>query len=122
MKPEQLSPRIKREIQTIQAMISLYCVAHHVRPIKTDNNICCPECTVLVNYATDRLTNCKQQENKPTCGKCSIHCYRPEMQTKIRAIMGYAGPRMIWKHPLMALQHLWDSRRRPAQTNSPLQG
>lgn len=118
----QLSSRIKREIQTIQAMISLYCSAHHPKRTKTSGSGSCAECTALLDYSIGRLSNCKHQGNKPTCGQCSIHCYRPEMQTKIREIMGYSGPRMIWKHPIMAIQHLWDSRKKPLPPIHPLQG
>ncbi len=30
-------------------------------------------------------------------------------------VMGYAGPRMLTSHPIVALQHLWDTRREPGQ-------
>jgi len=30
------------------------------------------------------------------------------MRERIRAVMRYAGPRMLWRHPLLALLHLAD--------------
>jgi hypothetical protein len=30
------------------------------------------------------------------------------MQQQVRRVMSYAGPRMLWHHPLLALLHLVD--------------
>ena len=30
-----------------------------------------------------------------------------EMQEKIKEVMKYAGPRMLFYHPLQALDHMW---------------
>ena len=46
------------------------------------------------------------EENKPTCKKCPIHCYKPDMKEKMREAMRYAGPRMMWYHPIAAIKHL----------------
>ncbi|MDR2525428.1 MAG: nitrous oxide-stimulated promoter family protein, partial [Oscillospiraceae bacterium] len=32
-------------------------------------------------------------------------CYRADMREKIRAVMRYAGPRMLLHHPVMAIRH-----------------
>jgi hypothetical protein len=36
------------------------------------------------------------------------------MRENIRKVMRYAGPRMIYHHPIMALRHLLDGRRTPS--------
>ena len=46
----------------------------------------CPDCSELLDYATSRLDKCPLQEDKPTCAKCPIHCYKPFMREKIRNI------------------------------------
>jgi hypothetical protein len=44
------------------------------------------------------------------------------MREQIRAVMRYAGPRMLYRHPIMTLQHMIDgtrdepSRLQPAQS------
>ena len=43
---------------------------------------------------------------KISCELCQNHCYAPEMQERIREVMRYAGPRMIWHHPIAAIRHL----------------
>ncbi|WP_268753200.1 nitrous oxide-stimulated promoter family protein [Desulfopila aestuarii] len=101
---------MRRELHTIRAMIAIYCKFHHHY-----RHTLCPDCFELLNYAEKRLKHCPFQENKPTCGNCSIHCYKPEMQEKIRIVMRFAGPRMIYLHPLMAIRHLLDSRRKADQ-------
>jgi hypothetical protein len=34
------------------------------------------------------------------------------MREKIREVMQYAGPRMIWHHPLLAIGHMIDGRKK----------
>ena len=51
-------------------------------------------------------------ETKLACAKCPIHCYQPEVREKVKAVMRYAGPRMIWRHPILALRHWLDAYRK----------
>lgn len=99
-------PRIEREKRTVTAMIRLYCHDLHHTP-----DGLCAECSTLQDYAMHRLERCPFQEGKTTCAKCAVHCYKPEMREQIRVVMRYAGPRMLWKHPILAVQHLRDGRR-----------
>jgi hypothetical protein len=98
--------RIARESRTIRVMVRLYCHRLHRGPV------ICPNCQELLDYAQERLEKCPYQEGKTTCAKCPVHCYKQEMRAKIRAVMRYCGPRMIYHHPLMAIQHLIDGRRK----------
>jgi len=72
----------------------------------------CDDCRDLVRYAEERLAKCPFGEKKPTCARCPVHCYRPGMREKIREVMRYAGPRMLREHPVLALMHLLDGRRK----------
>jgi hypothetical protein len=99
-------PRIEREQRTVAAMIELYC-----RDLHGSAGELCPTCTSLHDYAMHRLDRCPFQEGKTTCAKCTVHCYAPAMREQIRVVMRYAGPRMMWRHPLLAVQHLLDGRR-----------
>lgn len=102
-------PRIEREMRTVTAMIQLYCREQH----HSENSLCA-ECSALQDYAMRRLERCPFQEAKTTCAKCAVHCYTPAMREQIRIVMRYAGPRMLWKHPILAVQHLRDGRRSEA--------
>lgn len=99
--------RLQREKETIDAMVRLYCRHHHGEGHKD----LCKDCRELLAYAAKRLSHCPFQANKPTCGKCTVHCYKPLLRERIRRVMRFAGPRMIWHHPIMALRHLIDGRR-----------
>lgn len=79
----------------------------------------CPECAELADYARLRLERCPFGTTKPTCGNCKIHCYRPEMRERIHQVMRHAGPRMILRHPALALLHLLVDERRPAPAKPP---
>lgn len=107
--------RLKREWQTLQAMVACYCRAHH------DSGAgLCKECQGLLDYAARRLARCPFQVHKPTCARCPIHCYQGPWREAVRAVMRYAGPRMLWRHPLLTLQHWLDGLRRvPARPTRP---
>lgn len=102
----EMNPRMQRERRTVEHMIALYCRGHH----QTKDRLC-DECQALGEYARQRLDRCPFQENKTTCAQCPIHCYKPEMRERVRTVMRYAGPRMIHRHPVLAIRHLLDSRR-----------
>ena len=92
--------RIKEEQHVVEQMIRLYCRK------KEGNNELCPGCQELLQYATERLERCRFGEDKPTCKKCPIHCYRPLMKRRMCEVMRWAGPRMIWYHPVAAIKHV----------------
>ncbi len=95
-----------RERQTVEVMIGLYCRGQH----RTQHKLC-PDCDALRHYARQRLEKCPFREGKTTCVKCPIHCYQSGMRQQIQAVMRYAGPRMLFRHPVMTLQHMLDGRR-----------
>jgi hypothetical protein len=99
--------RVIREITTIEKMIVLYCKREH----KTAHGVLCAECSGLLNYAQERLTHCPFGENKSTCAKCTVHCYKPQMRLKIRRIMASSGPEMLARHPILTVRHFLDGMR-----------
>lgn len=97
---KQKMSRIKEEQRVVEQMIRLYCRK------KEGNKELCPGCQELLQYAAARLERCKFGENKPTCKKCPIHCYRPQMKERMCKVMRWAGPRMILHHPVAAIRHV----------------
>jgi len=104
MAVSQKKKKPDRGQRTLEAMVSIYCQSTH-----GGESVPCEECTELLVYALIRLENCPWGENKPTCAKCAIHCYRPEKREAIRRVMRYSGPRMLFRHPSLALAHLYDT-------------
>ena len=98
--------RVAREWKTIQAMIGIYC-----RKLHGGRKGLCGECEGLRLYAERRLEKCPFAEEKPTCVACPVHCYEAAMRERIRVVMRYAGPRMLLRHPVLAVRHLIDERR-----------
>ena len=72
----------------------------------------CPACAALLEYARQRRDRCPYGDNKPFCSNCPIHCYKPEMRQQMRAVMRYAGPRMLLSHPALVLRHMAETMRR----------
>ncbi|HJX35564.1 MAG TPA: nitrous oxide-stimulated promoter family protein [Dehalococcoidales bacterium] len=97
------TPRLAREIKTVDTMILLYCKKVH----KTVDGLC-SECEALQSYAHARLTKCPHEEIKPKCAKCQIHCYALAQRARIQAVMRYSGPRMLLHRPDLAVQYLLD--------------
>lgn len=97
------SSRTNREKKTLEAMIQLYCSGH-----EHDGAPLCADCSELLEYALARLEKCPFGADKPKCSQCTVHCYKPEMRELVRKVMRYAGPRMIGKHPILAVHHVID--------------
>lgn len=89
--------RIEREKVTVRHMIELWCRHQH------GGKKLCEECRELSDYSLAKLENCMFGENKTKCHKCSVHCYKPEMRERIREVMRYSGPRMLFHHPVEAM-------------------
>jgi hypothetical protein len=101
--------RRARELKTIEAMMRLYCRGH-AHPPKQGATLCA-ECDALFEYATRRLERCVFGDAKPTCANCLVHCYTRDMRERVRLMMRWAGPRMIFRHPILAIRHKLDGRR-----------
>jgi hypothetical protein len=97
-----------REKKTVAVMIGMYCQAHHAGGRQP-----CAECAQLLGYALRRIEGCRFGPSKPVCSKCRVHCYAAGPRERIRRVMRFAGPRMLLRHPLLALLHLLDARRSP---------
>jgi hypothetical protein len=97
--------RIGREKATLEKMFRIYCDKNHYTP-----NLC-EDCRGLLDYALDRLDKCPFGYEKPTCKNCHVHCYRKSEREKIRDIMRFSGPKMIYKSPYLALMHIIDGRK-----------
>lgn len=99
--------RLAREWKTMSVMVRIFCRDHH-HPV----NGLCGECQQFLDYAHERLERCRFGEQKPTCAKCPVHCYSRDRREQAKAVMRYAGPRMLWEHPLQSLRHWLDSLRK----------
>jgi hypothetical protein len=103
--------RFEREKATLRAMIGLYC-----RDLHHSGDVLCEECAALLEYALARLDKCTFGADKPKCSDCTVHCYKPAMRERIRDVMRYSGPRMMVRHPVLALGHVVDGvLHRPAK-------
>lgn len=91
-------------------MIRIFCHDRHAQTAGL-----CPSCDELYTYAMQRLDRCVYGAEKPTCVNCPIHCYKKDQREAVRVVMRYAGPKMLLKHPLLAVYHLIDGKRKLAE-------
>ena len=95
--------------RTVAAMVRVFCEGVH----GTARGSLCAGCDTLLVYASARLEKCPFGSEKTTCRECPVHCYRPVEREEMKTVMRYAGPRMLWRHPLLAVRHLWLERQGP---------
>lgn len=96
----------EREKELVSQMIALYCRKQH-----HTGNALCPDCAALDAYARSRSDRCPFMETKTFCSNCKVHCYKPEMRERIRTVMRFSGPRMIFHHPVTAVRHVIESKK-----------
>lgn len=85
----------EKEMHTVYEMIHLYCRKNH-----KDKELC-SECLALYEYAKMRIEKCPFMETKTFCSQCKVHCYKLDKREKIRKVMRFSGPRMLFYHPIM---------------------
>lgn len=99
----------EKEKKLIPVMIRIYCKGKHKAERKAQcvkGKAVCAGCNELTEYALFRLGKCPFKVNKKFCSFCKIHCYKPEMREKIKEVMKYSGPRMLFTHPIFAISHV----------------
>lgn len=96
--------RIEKEKNIINLMINIYCNKKHGH----ETEGLCNECSELLEYANKRLDFCKFGEEKKFCSKCPIHCYKKDMRAKIKEVMKFSGPRLLFHEPIEVIKHIFE--------------
>ena len=99
---------LAREQDSISKMIAIYCNKQH-----NSSHKLCEECKNISEYASKCISLCQYGANKPVCGKCPSNCFRGDMYGKMVKIMRFAGPHMLYKHPILTARHILDAFRKP---------
>lgn len=92
-----------RGLSMVDFMIDLYYDRHQAEDFERQ---------ILKTYVAKRLSACPHGDSKPFCSACKIHCYDKKHRAMIKKVMKYAGPRMIFYAPTLALRHLLENIRR----------
>lgn len=105
-KKARIEDKRENEYKICALMIQIYCRGVHKnkRAMEGGDGMC-GECRGLAEYVRERIKKCPFMETKTFCAMCRVHCYKSEMRGKIKKVMRYAGPRMIFYHPFLALKH-----------------
>lgn len=103
---KNIETKREKEKKMVSQMITLYCKKQH-----HTHDTLCAGCASLEEYARQRSDKCPFMETKTFCSNCRVHCYKPEMREKIRAVMCFSGPRMLFHHPVAALRHTIETKK-----------
>lgn len=112
--------KLRRDVRTLATFVRVYCRGRHRdaergpvelrtmdlaalyrRPVEV-----CETCRKLLQHALVVRMRCPH-DPKPTCKNCPTHCYAPEYRAQIRAVMRYAGIRLMLKGRLHYALHLF---------------
>ena len=100
----------QKEQYVVEEMIRLYCRKNHLKGKRQAGQMC-PVCQELSDYAKLRSQKCPFMEEKTFCVNCKVHCYKPEMRERIRQVMRFSGPRMLFTHPIIATKHVIETKK-----------
>lgn len=103
-----------REKRMVGDMIALYCRKNHAAA----RGQLCADCRALLDYAHTRSDKCPFIKTKTFCSNCRVHCYKPDMRERIRAVMRFSGPRMLFHHPVAAVRHVIATKREKRKLNN----
>lgn len=95
--------KLERDYKTIEVMLNRYCKTEH----GSKHGELCEECAESLAYSKQRLDRCKFGEEKPTCAKCSIHCYKKSEKFKFIDIMRKTRVWMLFRHPILTYYHFF---------------
>ena len=105
-----MSTRREYEQKVVGIMVGMYCRGNHGSDAVASDGLC-DDCASLLAYAQRHAARCRYGDGKTFCANCPTPCYAPKMRERIREVMRYAGPRMMFFHPVIAVRHLARSRK-----------
>ncbi len=131
----KISEKREKEKQLMKTMITIYCHGHKHRntqklrkdgkntkietspslKLQQQNNGLCEECETLLLYSYNKINRCPFMETKTFCNNCHVHCYQKEQREKIKEVMRFAGPRMLYRHPVVAIKHAYYTIKQKSQ-------
>ncbi len=116
---------VVKDTVTLGDFIQIWCDGHHAdaprRPIETDGAtlgiygrkrpVLCEECEAHLAYAEKRRAYCNQ-DPKPFCAYCEVHCYKSDEREWQRQMMRYSGPKSWRKgHAIDGIRHVLETRK-----------
>ena len=106
-------PEVRRQMEkeSLSSMIHIYCHGNH----HTKKGELCPKCQEFEKYALMRTDKCPFMKTKTFCSACKVHCYSKEWRPYVKEVMRYAGPRMLFHHPVLAILHSFVMLRQKIQ-------
>jgi hypothetical protein len=105
--------KVQRDIETVSQFIRIYCEHNHQHQAKAqvkasgkiknylnDSSIrLCRDCRKLLLYSASKRIICPY-DPKPSCRRCSTHCYTDGFRDAIREVMRFSGLFLIKKGKL----------------------
>jgi hypothetical protein len=118
-------PTIAKDTTTLADFVVIYCDGHHReavrRLVETDaallgiygrkRPVLCAACEAHLAYAEKRRAYCNQ-DPKPFCAYCEVHCYKSDEREWQRRMMRYSGPKSWRKgYAIDGIKHVLDGRK-----------
>lgn len=94
--------KVDRGFSLVKFMIEKYYDKHRDELLEKED---------LLAYVEKKLSLCPHGDDKPFCSSCKIHCYDETHRAKIKKVMKYMGPRMIFYAPKQSLKHFLEKMK-----------
>jgi hypothetical protein len=118
-------PTIAKDAVTLGDFTQIWCDGHHEaaarRPVDTDGAtlgiyghklpVLCTACESHLAYAEKRRAYCNQ-DPKPFCAYCEVHCYKSDERQWQAEMMRYSGPKSWRKgYAIEGIKHVLEGRK-----------
>jgi len=112
--------RLRKDLKLLATFVRVYCRDSHAEapmaPVELKGYdvegivgrplLLCASCRKLLAHAFVKRSTCPY-DPKPSCKKCTTHCYGPAYRQQMRAVMKHSGRRLVMSGRLDYLIHLW---------------
>lgn len=89
----------RQPLYLVRGMTLLYCKRMH------GGHDLCPQCAALIEFETQRISQCSGKEEGVSCLKCTRQCYPDAVRLKLNHIIRWAEPKMHWRKPILLARH-----------------
>lgn len=89
----------RQPLYLVRGMTLLYCKRIH------RGHDLCLDCAALIEFETQRISQCTGKEAGASCRECTRQCYPDAVRLKLNHIIRWAEPKMHWRKPMLLARH-----------------
>ncbi len=113
----RLTDKKRKDVKVLAGFIRIYCRAQHPGAVRKSFAVkepqlqavvsgleLCADCERLLEHGVAKLSLCPY-DPKPSCRKCTTHCYAPGYRENVKKVMRFSGAYLLKRGRLDLLLH-----------------